>query len=252
MSKLKVSHLSISQAWFWYTSTHYLCSLFSYVSPFTRLLVETNVSLQNLKFYRTACSALVGFFFGCFFPLLTVILSCPFIFPSLPFVFAISFFPCGFFHCSFLLGALCTIPVHYLSFPKWVCISQHHQVNSHTFDQCFPPSFAHILHPKLRGKCEEIRQSREQHPETWSGKWLNNIPLNADNLSSVTKGCDVCSCFLYAHGFRSLHFLCLNGFNFWQIFQRIVCKHVHVWGRKLPSYLVTFLFFLFHWFPMNI
>lgn len=104
--------------------------------------------------------------------------------------------------------ALSLLPKH------WICISQHHQVNSHTFDQCFPPSFAHILHPKLRGKCEEIRQSREQHPETWSGKWLNNIPLKADNLRSVTKGCNVCSCFLYAHGFRSLHFLCLNGFNF--------------------------------------
>lgn len=59
-----------------------------------------------------------GGFFCWFFPLLPVILSCPFIFPSLPFVFAISFFPCGFFHCSFLLGALCTIPVHYLSFPN--------------------------------------------------------------------------------------------------------------------------------------
>lgn len=61
--------------------------------------------------------------------------------------------------------ALSLLPKH------WVCISQHHQVNLHAFDLCF----VHVLYPKSRGKCEEIRQSREQHPEAWSGKQLNNM-----------------------------------------------------------------------------
>lgn len=76
----------------------------------------------------------------------------------LPFWVFLLFLPpwCSLHHAC----ALSLLPKH------WVCISQHHQVNSHTFELCL----AHVLHPKQRGRREEIRQSREQHSETWSGK----------------------------------------------------------------------------------
>lgn len=50
-------------------------------------------------------------------------------------------------------------------------ISQRHQVNSHAFDRCFPPSFAHMLRPKLGGKCEEIRQSRDNKCDVRAASW---------------------------------------------------------------------------------
>lgn len=80
-----------------------VCLLFSHVSQFVRLLVETKIILQNLWFWNV----------GRLFPI------CPFFLymwsfhlslPPLPFVFAISFFPFSFCCCcSFLLGAVCTI-----------------------------------------------------------------------------------------------------------------------------------------------
>lgn len=162
-----MSRLSTSQAWFWYyTWTRCLFSLLNYVSQLTRLLVETKVSAESQILQD------ILFCFGIFFSFclwsfhdLSSFLLCPLSSASSLL---------DFFHCSFLLGALCTTPVHYLSFPNigfgfpniirlilTLFVSAFLLVSSHASS-------------KLRGKCEEIWQSREQYPETWSGKWLNN------------------------------------------------------------------------------
>lgn len=80
----------------------------------------------------------------------------------------------GFFHCSFLLGALCTTPVHYLSFPNIVFgFPNIIRLILTVFVSAFLLVSSRAS-SKLRGKCEEVWQSREQYPETWSGKWLNS------------------------------------------------------------------------------
>lgn len=155
-----------------------VCLLFNRVSQFARLLVETKIFLQNLWFWNV----------GCLFPI------CPFFFffvcvglssfpSSLPFVFAISFFPFNFCCCcSFLLGAVCTMSLlsplpkhwdHCSSFPNITRLILTLLIGA--FLLCSHAS------GRVGGKCEEIRQSRdnrrvmwEQRPGMWSGKWLNN------------------------------------------------------------------------------